>query len=157
MKKLMNAIAALSGILLMLFFVLVAVDVLARNIIKHSMPWISEASTFAFIWMTLMSSVVAFIEDKHFKVTIFSEKTEQRFGGLLFTTEAASVLVLGSIFIWEGIKFTQVSAARLSAALNIPMNYMVCAIPISGVLIVLAMIYRIYLHISGAKAEEANA
>ena len=157
MKKLMDLIGSFSGLLLAMFFVLVALDVLARNVLKISLPWISEASTFAFIWMTLMSSVVGFIEDKHYKVSIFSEQFELKMDGILFGVEVLSVLIFAGLLVWQGINFTIVSASRTSAALGIPMNYMVCAIPLCGAGIILAMLYRVYLRKTGRNIEEQGS
>ncbi len=146
MKKFMGCIAACSGILLALFFVLVALDVFARNVLKVSLPWVSEASTFAFIWMTLISSVAAFIEDKHYKVSIFSEAFEKRAEPLLFAVEWLSVVVFAGLLVWQGVNFTRVSAMRFSTALGFRMDAMVCIIPICGACIILAMLHRLFLY-----------
>ena len=87
MKKLMELINTLSGIMLAIFFVFVGLDVFSRSVLHNSITWLNEGSTLSFICMALLASAVGFIDDIHYKVSIFPEKWESKDGNMNIVPE----------------------------------------------------------------------
>lgn len=151
MKRLMECINGLAGMMLAFFFVLVGLDVLFRSVLHSSVTWMNEGSTLSFICMALLASAVGFIDDIHYKVSVFPERIEKKLDGVLFGVEMVSVLLFGGLLVYEGLRYVKNCAKSFSPALGIRMSYLTSMIPVCGVVILLAVIYRCWLRMDAKK------
>lgn len=145
MKKLMNFINGLAGIMLAVFFVFIGLDVVTRSVLHNSITWLNEGSTLSFICMALLASAVGFIDDIHYKVSIFPEKIEKKLDKFLFALEVVCGVVFGALLVWQGTLYVKTCMKSFSPALGIRMSYLTAIIPVCGIIIILAMAYRVYL------------
>lgn len=154
MRKLMEFINGLAGVMLAVFFVFVGLDVFTRSVLNSSVTWLNEGSTLSFICMALLASAVGFIDDIHYKVSIFPEKFEKHIEKLLLVVEMICVTAFGGLLVYEGVRYAKYCAKSFSPALGIRMSYLTAIIPICGTVIILAVIYRIYLHHVNPSAQD---
>lgn len=154
MRKLMEFINSLAGVMLAVFFVFVGLDVFTRSVLHSSITWLNEGSTLSFICMALLASAVGFIDDIHYKVSVFPKRFEERIEKLLFVVEMVCVLLFGALLIYEGLGYVEYCSKSFSPALGIRMSYLTAIIPVCGAVIILAVIYRIYLYIKGKPSDK---
>ncbi len=151
MKKLMDIISGLSGILLCVFFVFVALDVFCRSVLHVPVVWFNEGSTFLFMWMAFISGSIAFFEDTHYKINLFPEKFEKKIDFFLSVCEAVFTVIFAGILLWQGIKFVQYGTMKFSPALGINMSYVILVLPLCAAIILIGILYRFLMMIKGRR------
>jgi TRAP-type C4-dicarboxylate transport system permease small subunit len=130
----------LSGFLLAIFFVFVATDVFARNVLKLPIIWLNEGSVFSFQWMTFFAGAICFYEGLHFRVSILSQRIEEEYRATLTIIELVAGFVFGVILLVQGIELTILNLKSYSPALGICMAWILIAMPISAMVIILSLI-----------------
>jgi TRAP-type C4-dicarboxylate transport system permease small subunit len=153
MKKLMNLFSVLSGIMLAIFFVFVIFDVFFRSALHIPIVWLNEGSTYRCMWMAFISGGVAFFEDLHFKINLFSEKFEKRIDFFLLTCETIFSILFATVLMWQGIKFLRYCTMKYTPALGINMAAIVSVLPLCSFIIIVGIIYRYTLTIMARKME----
>ena len=137
-----NIVSYISGILLVMFFVMTLGNVLCREVFKVSVVFFDELSTYSFIWMVFLSGALAFMEDTHFKVDILPPGLQKRLEVPLHYFEMLILLVFAGIMFYYGIIFSQVNAKITTLVLKLTMKILVLCIPVCAVLTLLAIVVR---------------
>jgi len=141
-NKIFNFGKHLSGFLLAIFFVFVATDVFARNVLEIPIIWLNEGSVFAFQWMTFIAGAICFFENLHFRVTILPERLEIKYRIPLTIIELAANCAFGAILLVQGIQLTIVNLKSFSPAMGICTAWIVVVIPLAAVAIILSVLAK---------------
>lgn len=140
MIRIINFGKNFSGFLLAIFFVFVATDVFARNILKVPIIWLNEGSVFAFQWMIFFAGALCFYEGLHFKVSILSQRIEVKYKGAFTVIEIVASFIFGAVLLVQGIQLTILNLKSFSPALGICMAWILIALPVSAVAIILSAV-----------------
>lgn len=116
--------------------------VVARYVFATSFLFGEELSLFAFIWCVFLGAAICVRHRTHFAFDYF-ETLSGRAAGVQRLIVDLTVLSMAVLIVVEGWSFAELSVRRLSPALGISLFVPTLVIPLSGVLMILALIRHI--------------
>lgn len=133
------------GCLMALLAIPVGMQVISRYTgIIPTYLWTEELSTFIFVWIVMIGSMVAVWEGTHFDVvvtpdarnplTIFLQK------GLVF----AFILIFALLFAWYGVEYAKVGSIQSSVMMRANLLWTYITVPIAGAVWAIFSLYRLY-------------
>ena len=140
-----NLLRVLLGLLMALLAVPVAMQVLSRYTgFVPTFLWTEELSTFIFVWVVMIGSMVAVWDGTHFDVRIFPDATSP-FGALL---QQGSVLVLILLFsvltVVYGVEYAQFGGNQRSVMMRANLMVTYISVPIAGAVWTVFASYRLW-------------
>jgi TRAP-type C4-dicarboxylate transport system permease small subunit len=123
----------------------VAMQVISRYTgVIPTFLWTEELSTFIFIWVVMLGSMVAVWDGTHFDVQVIPDSEKPL---LLFVQRAIVlilVLVFSLLFAWYGIEYAKFGGIQNSVMMRANLMITYISVPISGVVWTLFTSYRLY-------------
>ena len=121
-KKLNRLCASLSGLILLFVTVTIFIDVILRYFFNKPSLWITEVSTYLFLYIIFLGTAYAFQMDLHIRVTFLvdrlSRKARRRFGWLtsiLVIVFCATLLWQTTVMTWEALQGKWTTPTALGA------------------------------------------
>jgi len=145
MKKVIHLInESIKYILNLLLFVMVMVvfaQVLIRYMFDHPLAWSEELARYLLVWITFLGAAYAMSKQAHVGVEVFVKlfPVYIQKGMLLLATFIS--LFFFSVLIYQGYLFTLRTMAQTSPVLHLPMGGVYSIIPISGLLLIINLLY----------------
>ena len=125
-------LAALVAVVFSTFF--------GRYVLSKSPIWGEPFSLLCLVWMSLLGSALVVRRNEHLRVTMLDEKFGEK--GVFITEILSTVcIVVFSLFlIYYGGGLTSKGASNNMAGINVPYSVMYCAMPVTGVLNLFALV-----------------
>lgn len=121
-----------AGACLALFTVVVAIDVIYRQVLAQPMMWPSEWSVMAFVWSVMLGAAVSASRQSHFVVVLFPDRG--RAGDhLLRTIVALSAVLFSLVLVYFGWRMMMTGTRRFTPMMGYPMTYVFAAFPVAGI------------------------
>ncbi len=156
-EKLDNAFVKMNklaiGIMMVLMFSLVIVNVITRYIFGFSINWVEEISKFLMIWITFIGAGLAMRGSKHVAIEILQDYIPQKMVPIIRIINAILIIIFMGILAYLGYQYALGSMNKLTSVLRWPIGYVYLVIPISAVLFIFHMLldFRRYV-----KREESD-
>jgi TRAP-type C4-dicarboxylate transport system permease small subunit len=128
----------------------VFVQVVLRYAFATSFLWGEELSLFAFIWCVFLGAAICVRRRTHFAFEMFEGRLGARATAIQRLIVDACVLATAVLILVEGWNFSQLSVQRLSPALGITLFIPTIVIPLSGGLMILALLVDLARNCRGA-------
>ena len=127
-------VEVISVIILVLVSLVIFYSVLLRYVFKSPLAWSEEVARYMFIWMVFLGFSIAEKSGDHFKIEVFIEMVPAKVR--LIIEVILNMLIFYALFVLfkEGIKYYDQGKSGLSTILQMPLNYIYVALPISMVL-----------------------
>lgn len=135
-EKIEQVLALLAGACLALFTVVVAVDVVYRQILMQPMMWPSEWSVMAFVWSVMLGASVAASRQAHFVVIVFADRGRIWDHAMRIFVAAMSI-VFACVILYFGYRMMLTGTRRFTPMMGYPMTYVFASFPVAGVAILL--------------------
>lgn len=100
------------------------------SLIPHYI-WTEEMARFLFVWTIMIGSIVGVRESAHFDVDLWP-RLSARANALLRLFSRFCILLVGVVFLWMGIEFTEQAIYRISELAELPLWIIHLAWPIAG-------------------------
>lgn len=133
-------IIPLLAFLLAFITVGVFITVVMRYVFQASFLWGEELSIFAFIWCVFLGAFIGVRRHIHLGFDFLSERLSGRWLGLQKLIVDLSIAGVAVLLVVEGWTFSDMSLQRYSPALGISMFIPTLVIPISGALMIPAVL-----------------
>jgi TRAP-type transport system small permease protein len=133
-------ILPLLAVLLAFITIGVFIVVVMRYGFSTSFLWGEELSIFAFIWTVFLGAVIGVRRHIHLEFDFLGERLTGRWRGGQKLVIDLSILGTGLLLLVEGWTFADMSLRRFSPALGISLYLPTLVIPISGALMMLAVV-----------------
>ena len=154
MQKIDKSIQRLERVIICFaFFVMVAVtfaQVIARFVFNDPISWSEEVARYLFVWITLLGAAHAVAFNKHFNVdfalSMFSKETQRKIGWAI----ALFVLLFALVMVGYGSYVAWFVRRQVSPAILLPMAYPYLCIPVSGVLIIVHLLAKLFGKVENA-------
>lgn len=117
--------------MLLLAFGVVALGVAGRYVLVTPFPWTVEIGRFAFIWLCLSGLALTERRRAHFQITLLADKLSPAGRRVLAVVREVVVFVVLALFLVDSIKFGRIGANAFSSVLELPLQYIYVALPIS--------------------------
>ena len=133
------------AVIVAFFVVATALQVIARLILKISMPWTEESARYTLIWMTFLGSAYAAKKGTHIRVDLL-ESAIKKHGPIVKTIAFLIFLVFTITMTVVGIQICQklTKLPQYSTVLHINMIYVYLALPVGMGLTTLRIIQRMW-------------
>ena len=145
LEMLAQGLRILLGLLMASLAVPVAMQVIARytGIIPVYL-WTEELSTFIFVWIVMIGSMIAVWEGTHFDVQVIPDATRP----LMILLQKGVVLVLiaafALLFAWYGVEYTKFGLIQNSVMMRANLATTFVSVPIAGAVWAIFALYRLY-------------
>jgi TRAP-type transport system small permease protein len=133
-------ILPLLAVLLAFITIGVFIVVVMRYGFSTSFLWGEELSIFAFIWCVFLGAIVGVRRHIHLGFDFLSEYLTGRWLAAQKVLIDLSILAVGVLLLVEGWTFAELSVRRFSPALGISLFVPTLVIPITGGLMILAVL-----------------
>lgn len=122
---------ALAILMLLAGFVAVALSVFSRYVFVTPIPWTVEVARFGFIWLSLAGISVTERRRAHFSMDFVVDLMPGGVQRVLFILRECIIFAVLVLLLVQGIKFGRIGANSLSPVLEIPLEYIYLALPVS--------------------------
>ena len=155
-RNIMDKILSTMCSVMFSFMTILAVyQVVTRYVFNNSSSFSEELLTYSFAWMAMFAATLAFGERDHLKLDFFANKIKGKKAVVLaIATECIIFVFTILVLIYGGIALTKLTMTQLTASLAIPMGYVYCIMPVSGVLTSIYCILNISDLYSKLKGQE---
>lgn len=140
-------LGAVVGLLMALMVLDVTWQVLTRFVLKEPSSYTEELARFLLVWIGLLGAAYAYRKKAHLGLDILSQKLEGAAKRKLDIFISIVCMIFASvIMIYGGAKLMLLTLEldQMSAALQVKVGYLYSVIPLSGILIVLFSLDRIF-------------
>ena len=160
LKKVNAASATLAGIVLLFITFSISVDVFMRYVFRKPTIWITEVSTYLFLYVIYLGTAYALQQGMHIKVTflldVFGKRTQHivdLITSILATLFTVVLLWQTSLMTWSAIKGKWTSPT----ALNAPYMYIYIIMVIGSFLLLLSFVCTTILEFTGRETETTQS
>ncbi|MBI3455993.1 MAG: TRAP transporter small permease [Candidatus Rokubacteria bacterium] len=136
---------------------LVALQVVARYVLRISLPWPEELARFLLIWLTFTGAVVGTWQNAHFRVDIIAQRLPPAAVRVLSFAIHGMVCVALLVFVWQSIELTRLTAFMRSTSMEISMAYVYGVLPVSGLFMLAAFLREVVRDVRGRRASAPGA
>lgn len=145
-KKIVDSVIDKTVLLLLLILVIVtSAQVISRYVFGKPLVWSEELARYVFVWIVFLSTSIAFRLNKHmtadFFVMLFPAKVQKFFSIIVSLIIAVFLIII--IYICPNI--IQLTFMQTSATLSIPLGFVYLAFPVSAILMLLELFFRLIL------------
>jgi TRAP-type C4-dicarboxylate transport system permease small subunit len=133
-KRLGKSVDIVLVILMVIMFITVCLQVFFRYVLEEPLSWSEELARYAFVWVSFLGAAMALGKRLHFGVDYFVNKFPPRFSAGLEVGTNLLILIFVLVIIVKGYETTLSAGAMLSAGLNVRMDAVFAAIPVSGII-----------------------
>lgn len=93
--------------------------------------WTEEMARLLFVWTIMIGSIVGVRESTHFVVDVWPQLSARADAALRIVARTG-ILIIGIVFFWMGIEFTQFAWWRISELAELPLWIIHIAWPVAG-------------------------
>jgi TRAP-type C4-dicarboxylate transport system permease small subunit len=140
---------------MMAYFVFAtSAQVVARYVLKVSVPWAEETARYVFIWMTFLGASYAAKKGIHIRVDLL-ESAMKKHGAVIKHISSIIFLVFLLVIVVAGVSVCSgmVKMPQYSTVLHIPMIVVYAAVPVGMLLTAFRTIQSIYREIQNKGGE----
>ena len=149
LETLCQALRFLVGFLMLSLAIPVSMQVISRYIgVIPVYLWTEELSTFIFVWVVMIGSMIAVWEGTHFDVRVLPDAQEPLL--VLFQNGIVLVLVIifALLFAWYGIEYAKFGYIQNSVMMRANLAITYVSVPIAGFIWSAFASYRLYEEIA---------
>lgn len=149
MKKIYHILeAVVPNLLFIMLFLVMMLNIVVREFTLEALDWPIEFSRYSLVWLTFLGSVYLFTLDRHIKVDSFwnymSHKFNRKVIKLIEVFKIMVIMFFCSYLSYYGCVFSERLKFFSSPSLNISQSYLYIVVPISGVIILIISLIKIY-------------
>jgi TRAP-type C4-dicarboxylate transport system permease small subunit len=144
-------VTAIMGILV----VDVVWQVFTRYVLRDPSAWTDELAKMLLIWVALLSAAVGFRRSSHLGVEVLVERLRGRIRTAAEIFIYLTIVVFAVLMMLYGgwrLVSTTLAMGQASPALGVQMGYVYCALPLSGVFVVIFSLENIFKLFKGRGA-----
>ena len=137
---------ALKSVIILLVVIMMIVGIMQivfRYVLKSSLAWSEELIRYCFVWTTFLCVPVGIHEGRHVAIDLLKNMVPHKYiryyNSIIYIIEVLVFVVL----VYFGYTFAMKNTTQLSAAMKLPMVYVISAIPVSGILGIFYVITQI--------------
>ena len=160
LKKVNATCATLAGIVLLFITFSISVDVLLRYVFGKPTIWITEVSTYLFLYVIYLGTAYTLQRDLHIKVTFLLDVIGKRTQRIIDLVTSILAIVFTVVLLWQTSLMTW-SAIKgkwtSPTALNAPYMYVYIIMVIGSFLLLLSFVCTTILEFTGRETEKAGS
>jgi len=156
-KKINTLAATLAGIVLLFITVAIFVDVFLRYFFNRPSIWVTEVSTYLFLYLIFLATSYALQQGLHIRVTFLLDYFGDKVRRIIDIITALFALTFSAVLLWQTSSMTWTAFSEdwtSPTMLNAPFGYIYISMVIGSILLVLTFLGNIILMISSGKIRD---
>lgn len=134
-KVLDNTLKFLTGISLLVMFILVVWQVFTRYILNTPSTWSEELVAYLFAWSTLFGASLVVSEKGHMNIPVIAERSDPNIQKVLAIFSELMILIFSlAVLTVGGIIITKLALNQTTSSLKIAVGYFYIPLPITGLI-----------------------
>ncbi len=139
----------LSGLMLTVILVSVALEVGVRVFLQTSLPWSGELATMGLVWMSLLAGSYAIAQKANIRIDTLARLFPDRVKAWLeFSTNVVLLGLFAGLF-FVGLRYTITIAPARTGALVVSQAYFYSAVPVSALFMLFYTASSLWESLSG--------
>ncbi len=141
-------------LILMMFVMVVVVflQVVYRFVLDNPLAWTEETARYLLVWITFLGAAYAMGSKAHIGVDLFMNMLPKSLRKILLIITTLLSLVFFTVMVTQGYILSQRTMMQTSPAMGLPMGYVYLVIPISGVLLMINLLYTVIGDLRGEES-----
>jgi len=156
-KKINTLAATLAGIVLLFITVAIFVDVFLRYFFNRPSIWVTEVSTYLFLYLIFLATSYALQQGLHIRVTFLLDYFGDKVRRIIDIITSLFALTFSAVLLWQTSSMTWTAFSEdwtSPTMLNAPFGYIYISMVIGSILLVLMFLGNIILMISSGKIRD---
>lgn len=145
MAKIVNTMNLILKHFINLIFAILTVSVftqvLFRFVLKKPLAWTEELAIYCLVWLTFLGAAYALSRRAHISVDFFTELFPLFIKRIFYMIATIISFAFYIILVFYGYKFMIQGFAQTSSVFKLPMGYVYSVIPISGIILIINLIF----------------
>jgi C4-dicarboxylate transporter DctQ subunit len=157
LKKINTLTATLAGIVLLFVTLAIFVDVFLRYFFNRPSIWITEVSTYLFLYLIFLATAYTLQQGSHIRVTFLLDYFGDKARRIIDIITSLFALTFSAVLLWQtsSMTWTAFSESWTSPTmLNAPFAYIFVSMVIGSFLLVLTFLGNIILMVSTGKTRD---
>ncbi len=157
LNRFCDGLRVLIGVLMAALAVPVAMQVISRYTgIIPTYLWTEELSTFIFIWIVMIGSMVAVWDGTHFDVRVIPDAKTPLLSLIQTGFVHIAILIFGLLFAIYGIEYAQFGSNQRSVMMRANLMITHISVPIAGAVWTILVSYKLWEDIQKFRASRKN-
>jgi len=160
LKKLNTFCATMAGLLLLFVTLSIFVDVVLRYFFSRPTIWITEVSTYLFLYIIYLGTAYALQQGMHLKVTFLLNLFRGRVAKVIDLITSIMAACFTFVLMWQGSVMTWTAFKKnwtSPTALNAPYAYIHIIIVIGSFLLFISLVGSAILQFTGEVTEKTES
>jgi len=137
-----NIVEVIAAILVVALAVVVFLQVFNRFVLKTPLAWSEDLAMLLFQWVSFLGAAIGVKRMRHFGIELVVKMFPERIRHKIELLIPFIIGVVALTMITEGIKLINVNRYRIYSSMDLSYIWTFLAIPVSGCLILLYLIWR---------------
>lgn len=160
LKKVNTLCATLSGVILLFMALSITFDVFMRYALGRPTIWITEVSTYLFLYVIYLATAYALQQGTHIKVTFFVDLFGEKIQRIIDLITSILATVFTVVLLWQTSEMTWTAFKgnwTSPTMLNAPYMYIHGIMVVGSFLLLLSFIISTILQFRGEKTEPTGS
>lgn len=141
-------------LLLILMVVCVTLQIVFRYFLAKPLAWSEELARYAFVWISFLAASLALDYNMHFGIDFFVGKFSDRVRTIIETAMFLLIIIFSAVLLFKGMEVVAFARMSRSSGLQLRMDYVFLAIPVSSLLYIYFSVKKIILQFFVTKSGE---
>jgi TRAP-type C4-dicarboxylate transport system permease small subunit len=128
---------AVTGVCVLIFLAALTLQVFCRYVFNNPLPWPEELAKFSFVWCCFFGAAAGTRRKAHIAVEVFVTRLAPRWRHAVAALVHLGILVILAVLVKAGLDLAWLSSTSKLPAINLPLGYLVMALPIAAALMML--------------------
>jgi len=143
MKKfLSNVVEYFAALLVVALAVIVFIQVFNRYVLKSPLAWSEDMAMFLFQWVSFLGAAIGVKRMRHFGIELVVRRLPENMHRTVEMIVPFFIGVVAFVMITTGYQLIQLNKSRVYASMNLTYTWTFLAIPVSGCLMILYLIWH---------------
>ena len=120
-------------------------SVISRYVLNSSIAWAEELSTFLLLWVVFTATVVVYNRSQHLGLDFLVSVVPKPVAFIMTVLAHVGILICGAFLLMGGWEMMREGMDTLSPALRIKYGYVYTVLPLSGFLISVSTLAKIWV------------
>jgi len=126
-----------TGVCVLIFLAALTLQVFFRYVFNNPLPWPEELAKFSFVWCCFFGAAAGTRRKAHIAVEVFVARLSPRWRHAVAAIVHMGILLILAILVKAGMDLALLSSTSKLPAINLPLGYLVMALPVAAALMML--------------------
>ena len=126
-----------TGVCVLIFLAALTLQVFFRYVFNNPLPWPEELAKFSFVWCCFFGAAAGTRRKAHIAVEVFVARLSPRWRHAVAAIVHMGILLILVVLVKAGMDLALLSSTSKLPAINLPLGYLVMALPVAAALMML--------------------